>query len=100
LSDLNNKDIARNSERDFAIVALRDTPSFLMLLTTMIQIQFYQGGLNADRFWHYRSTAISKLNDCLSDTSDNITDEMIFTVGMLAYVDVSVAFDQSLELCR
>ena len=88
LKHLDNANIPRNPSRDFIQVALGNAACFHVLMATVLQVQRFQGRPGGPCFWYHRGGAIAALNNDLSHRNLHITDEMIYTTGMLAFLDV------------
>lgn len=88
MTELNTQGAINKYEREFLNIALGNSACFLMLMTTLVQFQQSQG-VSCDRqFWAYRGAAMAALNTQLSDGSSSM-DQLICTISMLAYIDVS-----------
>ncbi|KAK5045751.1 hypothetical protein LTR84_008843 [Exophiala bonariae] len=88
LNDLNNKNLAKNPNRDFIPIALSSAACFHVLMATVLQVQRAQGRPADNCFWYHRGGAIASLNKDLLGAESLITDAMFCAVGMLAYVEV------------
>jgi hypothetical protein len=88
MTELNSQGAINKHEREFLSIALENSACFLMLMTTLVQFRHQQGGRYEKAFWSYRGAAMSALKTQLSSAS-SMNDQMICTISMLAYIDVS-----------
>lgn len=88
MTELNSQGAINKHEREFLSIALDNSACFLMLMTTLVQFRHMQGICCEKTFWSYRGAAMSALKTQLSSSS-TMNDEMICTISMLAYIDVS-----------
>lgn len=88
LSDLNTKSLSHNPNTDFIPIIMTNAGCCHVLLATVLQYQRFQGALAGPCFWYHRGAAIAALNRELSQQNTEITDTMIYTVGMLLYLEV------------
>jgi len=88
MTELNSQGAINRYEREFLTIALDDSACFLMLMTTLVQFRHLQGVPCEKEFWSYRGAAMSALQAQVA-TATSLTDQMICTISMLAYIDVS-----------
>lgn len=89
MTELNRQGAITKYEREFLTIALDNSACFLMLMTTLVQFRHLQGVRCEKTFWSYRGAAMSELKTQLS-SANSLTDQLICTISMLAYIDVSM----------
>lgn len=91
MNEVSNQGHLKTLDGGFLSLALGNAACFLMLMTALVQTQHLQGARGEPSFWNYPGTAMTALKDHLLN-NPNITEEIIYAVSMLTYIDVSLIF--------
>ena len=90
MNEVRSSAVATDPERDSVLLALADPAYFHITMAITAQLWHTRvPQVDLYKYWYHRGKAIETLNRSFSLSTNCVTDAMICTVAMLAYIDVS-----------